>query len=89
MNMYIEKTANWYLSRPFLLAEVDSEGQIHGSKHSICFTCLRMADQLPQALVHDGVEERKVMPIHLQKQITCTVMIKFWKRNQEVAGENI
>ncbi|PWA32328.1 hypothetical protein CCH79_00011994 [Gambusia affinis] len=44
---YFLTYSGWYLSRPFLLAEVNSEGQIHGSKHSVCFSRLRMADQLP------------------------------------------
>lgn len=55
-----------YLSSTFLFAEVNREGKIHGSKYCVCFTSLRMSNQLPQALIHDRVEECKVMPVHLQ-----------------------
>lgn len=66
--MYIGSALVLYLSSPFLFAEVDGEGQVHGSKHGICFTSLRVANQLPQTLVHDRVKECKVMPVHLQSQ---------------------
>lgn len=57
-----------YLPSSFLFAEVNGKGEVHSSKHCICFTGLRMADQLPQALVHDRVKECKVMPVHLRGQ---------------------
>lgn len=65
--IYIDSVV-FYLSCPFLFAEVNGEGQVHRSKHCICFTSLRVADQLPQTLIHDRVKECKVMPVHLQYQ---------------------
>ncbi len=55
-----------YLSRSFLLAEVDSEGEVHRRKHCLRLLGLRVTDQLPQTLVHHRVEERKVVPVDLQ-----------------------
>ncbi len=55
-----------YLSRSFLLAEVDSEGEVHRRKHGLRLLGLRVTDQLPQTLVHHRVEERKVVPVDLQ-----------------------
>lgn len=55
-----------YLSSPFLFAEINGKGQVHRSKHCICLTGLGVADELPQALIHDRVEKCKVMPVNLQ-----------------------
>lgn len=57
-----------YLSCSFLFTEVNGKGQIHGSEYCICFTGLRVADKLPQALIHNWVKEGKVVPVHLQQQ---------------------
>lgn len=57
-----------YLSCSFLFTEVNGESQVHRSKYCICFTGLRVADKLPQALIHNWVEEGKVVPIYLRPQ---------------------
>lgn len=55
-----------YLSSSFLFTEINGEGQVHCSEHRIRLTSLGVADELPQALIHDRVEEGKVMPVNLQ-----------------------
>lgn len=55
-----------YLSSAFLFAEINGKGQVHRSEHCVCLTSLRVADELPQALIHDRVKEGKVMPVNLQ-----------------------
>lgn len=57
-----------YLSRPFLFTEVNGKGQVHRSKYCICFTGLRVANKLPQALIHNWVEEGKVVPVYLRQK---------------------
>lgn len=59
-----------YLSSSFLLAEVNSKGKVHCSKHSLRLLGLRMPNQLPQALVHHRVKESEVVPVHLQHKRT-------------------
>lgn len=65
-----------YLSGSFFLAEVDGESEVHGGEHGLGLARLRVANQLPQTLVHHRVEECKVVPVHLHHTNTHSSFAK-------------
>jgi len=47
------------------LAEIDSKGQFKGTEHGGEILGLSIVYQLSHAIIHDGVEERQVVPADL------------------------